>query len=174
MFSTPQARGEVGFWWSPGPLNAADTPFPWSDLAGAGLPLDLGLKSLLKEAIALPILPIPSRWGWAPSAAPTPFHSHPAAAAAKLLSRVRRCVTPWTAAHQAPPSMGFSRQEDWSGVPLPSPVLSLSYMVFRGRGEGKASGRLSCSNLMSTLSRVQRVWDWPIPGGGTLGHTDSH
>ena len=38
----------------------------------------------------------------------------------KLLSRVWRLVTPWTAAHQAPPSMGFSRQECWSGVPLPS------------------------------------------------------
>ena len=33
--------------------------------------------------------------------------------------------TPWTAAYQAPPSMGFSRQEDWSGVPLPSPPESL-------------------------------------------------
>ena len=31
-------------------------------------------------------------------------------------------ATPWTAAHQAPPSMGFSRQEYWSGVPLPSPL----------------------------------------------------
>ena len=30
--------------------------------------------------------------------------------------------TPWTAAYQAPPSMGFSRQEYWSGVPLPSPT----------------------------------------------------
>ena len=39
---------------------------------------------------------------------------------AKLLSRVRLLATPWTAAHQAPPSMGFSRQEYWSGVPLPS------------------------------------------------------
>ena len=39
----------------------------------------------------------------------------------KLLSRVRLLATPWTAAHQAPPSMGFSRQEYWSGVPLPSP-----------------------------------------------------
>ena len=38
----------------------------------------------------------------------------------KSLSRVRLCVTPWTAAHQAPPSMGFSRQECWSGVPSPS------------------------------------------------------
>ena len=38
----------------------------------------------------------------------------------KSLSRVRLLATPWTAAHQAPLSMGFSRQEYWSGVPLPS------------------------------------------------------
>ena len=40
----------------------------------------------------------------------------------KSLSRVRLFVTPWTAAYQAPPSMGFSRQEYWSGVPSPYPV----------------------------------------------------
>ena len=40
------------------------------------------------------------------------------------LSRVRLLATPWTAAYQAPPSMGFSRQEYWSGVPLPSPLLA--------------------------------------------------
>ena len=39
----------------------------------------------------------------------------------KLLSGVRLFVTPWTAAHQAPPSMGFSRQEYCSGLPFPSP-----------------------------------------------------
>ena len=39
----------------------------------------------------------------------------------KSLSRVRLLATPWTAVYQAPPSMGFSRQEYWSGVPLPSP-----------------------------------------------------
>ena len=39
-------------------------------------------------------------------------------AKAKLLSRVRLLATPWTAAYQAPPSMGFARQEYWSGVPL--------------------------------------------------------
>ena len=39
----------------------------------------------------------------------------------KSLSRVWLLATPWTAAYQAPPSMGFSRQEYWSGVPLPSP-----------------------------------------------------
>ena len=37
-------------------------------------------------------------------------------------SRVRLCVTPEMAAHQAPPSLGFSRQEHWSGLPFPSPV----------------------------------------------------
>ena len=44
----------------------------------------------------------------------------------KLLSCVRLVVTPWTAAHQAPPSMGFSRQEYWSGVPLLSPSFPAS------------------------------------------------
>ena len=45
----------------------------------------------------------------------------------KSLSRLRLFATPWTAAHQASPSMGFSRQEYWSGVPLPSPPWSRSY-----------------------------------------------
>ena len=40
----------------------------------------------------------------------------------KSLSRIRLLVTSWTAACQAPPSMGFSRQEYWSGLPLPSPT----------------------------------------------------
>ena len=48
------------------------------------------------------------------------------------LSRVRLLATPWTAAYQAPPSMGFSRQEYWSGVPLPSNTLIniLSWKTF--------------------------------------------
>ena len=37
-------------------------------------------------------------------------------------SRVQLCATPLTAAHQAPPSLGFSRQEHWSGLPFPSPM----------------------------------------------------
>ena len=44
----------------------------------------------------------------------------------KLLSRVQILGTPWTVAYQAPPSMGFSRQEYWSGLPLPSPEFSSS------------------------------------------------
>ena len=42
----------------------------------------------------------------------------------KSLRRVRLLATPWTAAYQAPLSMGFSRQEYWSGLPLPSPVYT--------------------------------------------------
>ena len=49
----------------------------------------------------------------------------------KSLSRVRLCATPWTEAYQAPPSMGFSRQEYWGGVPLPS--LESNYTSKRGK-----------------------------------------
>ena len=59
----------------------------------------------------------------------------------KSLSRVRLLATPWTAAHQAPPSMGFSRQKYWSGVPLPSPLVSLGN-----------------SNCMRTLRKDYSAW----------------
>ena len=48
----------------------------------------------------------------------------------KSFSRVGLLATPWTAAYQSPPSMGFSRQEYWSGVPLPSPFLSIKWHNF--------------------------------------------
>ena len=51
----------------------------------------------------------------------------------KSLSRVRLFETPWTAAHQAPPSMGFSRQEYWSGVPLPFPYGTMNWFKI-GKG----------------------------------------
>ena len=47
----------------------------------------------------------------------------------KSLRRVRILTTPWTAAYQAPPSMGFSRQQYWSGVPLPSVALLICKSV---------------------------------------------
>ena len=46
----------------------------------------------------------------------------------KSLSHVRLLVTPWTAAYQAPLSMGFARQEYWSGVPSPSPKYKKKYI----------------------------------------------
>ena len=53
----------------------------------------------------------------------------------KLLSRVQLLATPWTTAYQAPPSIGSSRQEYWSGVPLPSPgkgSLALKFKWWAG------------------------------------------
>ena len=47
-------------------------------------------------------------------------------------SRVRLCATPQTAAHQASPSLGLSRQEQCSGLPLPSPILSAYHEVSKG------------------------------------------
>ena len=57
----------------------------------------------------------------------------------KLLIRVRLFATPWTAAYEAPPPMGFSRQEYWSGVPSPSPVDSVDPIKNDNSSEGKTS-----------------------------------
>ena len=48
----------------------------------------------------------------------------------KSFSRVRLLATPWTVAHQAPLSIGFSRQEYWGGVPFPSPFEGLEETIF--------------------------------------------
>ena len=61
----------------------------------------------------------------------------------KSLSHARLLATPWTGAHQAPLSMGFSRQEYWSGVPLPSPVLS---------------GECVISSVLSRRSKNLKQW----------------
>ena len=71
-----------------------------------------------------------------------------------LLSRsshVRLCATPQMAAHQAPPSLGFSRQEHWSGLPFPSPMhesekwkWSRSVMSDSSRPHGLQPTRLLC------------------------------
>ena len=50
----------------------------------------------------------------------------------KSLSRVQLLATPWTAAYQAPPPMGLSRQEYWSGFPSPSPIFRLLFLFHSG------------------------------------------
>ena len=65
---------------------------------------------------------------------PTSIHDKTLSKQCMLLlshfSRVRLCATPWTAAYQASPSMGFSRQEYWSGLPFPSPrIYVLKYSL---------------------------------------------
>ena len=62
----------------------------------------------------------------------------------KSFSRVRLLATPWTSAYQAPPSMGFSWQEDWSGVPLPSPIRGDKEQIKRRR---KDSGKEDITSM---------------------------
>ena len=50
------------------------------------------------------------------------FHLYKRLLLLSHFSRVRLCATPQMAAHQAPPSLGFSKQEPWSGLPFPSPM----------------------------------------------------
>ena len=76
----------------------------------------------------------------------------------KLLSCVQVLETPWTAAYQAPPSMGFSRQEYWSGVPLPSPLLHCRQTLYRLSHWGRWRLRLCVSTIGGASS---------IPGWGT-------
>ena len=63
----------------------------------------------------------------------------------KSLSRAWLLATPWTVAYQAPPSMGFSRQEYWSGVPLPSPRLPWKSLNMLWVLLGSCSGAFSSS-----------------------------
>ena len=71
----------------------------------------------------------------------------------KLLSHFRPSVTPWSAAFQAPPSMGFSRQEYWSGVPLPSLPFSTRSFLMSFKHDRKAAVKqnkkmkLCCTNI---------------------------
>ena len=71
-------------------------------------------------------------------------------------SRVRLCVTPQTAAHQAPPSLGFSRQEHWSGLPFPSPVreseVAQSCPTLRNP--------MDCSLPGSTIHGIFQALEW--------------
>ena len=69
----------------------------------------------------------------------------------KSLSRVQLLATPWTAAYQAPPSMGFSRQEHWSGVPLPSPGYMYTYGWFMLRFDRKQQ------NPVKQLSSIKKL-----------------
>ena len=67
-------------------------------------------------------------------------------------SRVRLCATPWTAAHQASSSMGFSRQEHWSGLPFPSPTQRTKNRQFISfRDFSKALKFLCVSGEFSSL-----------------------
>ena len=69
----------------------------------------------------------------------------------KSLRHVWLLSTPWTAAYQVPPSIGFSRQEYWSGVPLPSPVACIYIHTYDGLLlSQKMNDNVICSNTDAT------------------------
>ena len=68
-------------------------------------------------------------------------------------SRVQLCATPETAAHQAPPSLGFSRQEHWSGLPFPSPMHE----------------RKSESEITQSCPTLSDPMDCSLPGSSVCG-----
>ena len=89
----------------------------------------------------------------------------------KSLSHVQLLETPWTAAYQAPPSMGFSRWEYWSGVPLPSPerfarvchnkhhrLSGLNNRFSHSSGGWKLEIKVSAGLVFWSLSLA---WRWP-------------
>ena len=82
----------------------------------------------------------------------------------KLLSRVQLFVTPWSAAYQAPPSMGFSRQEYWSGVPLPSPISSfLDFLLIQVTTEHWAEVPVLRSRLSLVIYFTHRSIHMSMP-----------
>ena len=98
----------------------------------------------------------------------------------KSLSRVWLFATPWTAAYQAPPPMGFSRQEYWSGVPLPSPwhcisptkllnFLTLSFFISdinirMPTSQWDLFWRLNYQGHVFKVPRGQVLWLWHKTG----------
>ena len=99
----------------------------------------------------------------------TPWHSWSAFCPPLLLpsrfSRVRPCATPWTAAHQAPPSLGLSRQEHWSGLPFPSPMHESEKWKW---SRSVVSDSYPPHGLQPT--RLLRPWDFPGKSTGVGCH----
>ena len=75
-------------------------------------------------------------------------------------SRVWLCATPWTAAHQAPPSLGFSRQEHWSGLPFPSPMHESEKWKW-------SHSVMSNSSRPHGLQPTRLLHPWDSPGKNT-------
>ena len=102
----------------------------------------------------------------------------------KSLSRIRLLATPWTAVHQAPPSMGFSRQEPWSGVPSPSPTwvyctrISVTLVVIvtafvpqniQASVSGTTASYSVASLVAQTVKNLPAMWE---TGVRSLGRED--
>ena len=80
-------------------------------------------------------------------------------------SQVQFCVTPYTAAHQAPPSLGFSGQEHWSGLPFPSPMHESE----KWKGNHSVVSDAQRPHGLQP-SRLLRPWDFPGKSTGEGSH----
>ena len=94
----------------------------------------------------------------------------------KSLSRGRVLETPWTAAYQAPPFMGFSRQEYWSGLPLPSPNYQQLYTnKMDNLEDGSNDSGIRCQSLKlleyaeKAMATHSSILAWRIPEKGEPG-----
>ena len=87
-------------------------------------------------------------------------------------SRVRLCVTPEMAAHQAPPSLGFSRQEHWSGLPFPSPMHERKSEREVAQSCPTPSNPMDCSLPGSSIHGIfqARVLEWGAIAFSVLLH----
>ena len=81
----------------------------------------------------------------------------------KSLSHVRLLATPWTAAYQAPPPMGFSRQEYWSGLPFPSPNVYSLLISFR----------IDCFDLLAVQGTLKSLLQYHSSKASILWHSAS-
>ena len=84
----------------------------------------------------------------------------------KSLSRVQTLATPWTVAYQAPPSVGFSRQEYWSGLPFPSPgdlpdpgIEPRSPTLDADALTSESPGKPNCAVVWAFFG-IAFLWDW--------------
>ena len=112
-YSSGPDINEIDFTCSPAPAKSLQSCLTLCDPIGGsppGSPVPGILQARTLEWVAISFS---NAWRWKEKV--------------KSLSHVRLLATPWTAAYQAPLSMGVSRQEYWSGVPLPSPTCSLSW-----------------------------------------------
>ena len=122
LFSAYHVLSKAFYKWCPNNLAAAaaakslqSCPTLWDPIDGSppGSPVPGILQARTLEWVAISFS---NAWRWKVKV--------------KSLSRVQLLATPWTAAYQAPLSMGFSRQEYWSGVPLPSLPNNLMHVLF--------------------------------------------